>query len=218
MPEAEAQVAGKEQEARYDNQRSSERGRRLRERAKETNNEETVSGLEQVFEAKLAAIRTYEQRLAAISDPYARRTLQRMIRKERKELLYLAELTDLVEQSPDMNGLARARHRLTHEIKARTGQDMTFWLGAAVVGAVLLPSVREKLRPIAVKTVEGVLGLTEQARGLFSGVREDIEDLVSEAQFGRLKESLDNAVEESLTEGGEAEPPPDVPGGTNDYH
>ncbi|QDR82381.1 hypothetical protein [Sporomusa termitida] len=176
------------------------RRQRMRERALETSNEETVTGLEQVFEAKLAAIRTYEQRLSTITDPYARRSLQQMIRKERKELLHLADLTDLVEQSPELNGLTRTQRRFNHEVKMHTGQDLTFWLGAAVVGAVLLPSVREKLRPLAVKAVQGIVGLTEQAQGVFSGVREDIEDLVSEAQFERFKDSLEPVAEEGPAE------------------
>ncbi|MDF2873470.1 MAG: hypothetical protein K0R22_153, partial [Sporomusa sp.] len=165
---------------------------RMRELALGTSNDETVMGLEQVFRAKLGAIHSYEQRLSTVTDPYARRVLQQMIRKERAELLHLSELTELVEQSPDMNSFTRSKRRVNHEIKMRTGQDLTFWLGAAVVGAVLLPSVREKLRPLAVKTVQGVLGLTDQAQGLFSGMREDIEDLVSEAQFERFKDSLDD--------------------------
>ncbi|MDF2570176.1 MAG: hypothetical protein K0R55_1780 [Sporomusa sp.] len=148
----------------------------------------------------MAAIRSYEQRLSTVSDPYARRAIQQMIRKERRDLVNLADLTDLVEQSPDMNGLTKTRRQFNHEVKMRTGQDMTFWLGAAVVGAVLLPSVRDKLRPLAVKAMQGVLGLTDQAQGIFSGVREDIEDLVSEAQFERFKDSLDPVEEEGPIE------------------
>lgn len=167
------------------------RGQLLRTRALETGSCDTTLGLEQVFEAKLTAIRTYEQKLNTITDPYARRALLQMIRKERKELLELAELTDLVEKGPEMNGLIRRKHCFNHEVKRRTGRNVTFWLGAAIVAAALMPSVREMLRPLAVKTVQGVIGLTEQAQGLFYGVREDIEDLVSEAQFERFKDSLD---------------------------
>ena len=173
------------------------RGQLLRSRAMETSCEDTALGLEQVFEAKLTAIRIYEQKLNTISDPYARKALVQMIRKERKELLELAELTDLVEKGPEMNGLMRSKYHFNHEVKMRTGHNVTFWLGAIVVAAALMPSVREKLRPLAVKAVQGVIGLTEQAQGIFSGVREDIEDLVSEAQFERFKDSLDDIEEET---------------------
>lgn len=174
------------------------RAERLRQRLAETTDEESLAGLEKIFEAKLAAVGVYEQQLASVTDPFARKTLQRMIRQERQELLNLAELTDLVEAGPDMGNLARARRRLSHRLKMSTGQDTRFWLGALVVGTLLLPSVREKFRPLAVKTAQGILELSEQVQGLFSGVKEDIEDLVSEAQFEKLKQSIDDAITEEL--------------------
>ncbi|MBP2662088.1 MAG: hypothetical protein H6Q71_36 [Firmicutes bacterium] len=175
------------------------RAQRLRERLSETANEDSMIGMEQIFEAKLAAVNTYEKQLASVTDPYARKTLQRMIRQERKELLGLAELIDLVENSPDMGALARSRRRFNHQIKTTTGRDASFWLGAAAVGALLLPGVREQIRPLAVKTVQGVIALSDQVKGLFSGVKEDIEDLVSEAQFEKFKQSIDSGIlEESM--------------------
>jgi hypothetical protein len=176
--------------------RKRSRAQRLRQRLSETANEGTTTGLEQVFEAKLAAVKTYEHQLATVSDPYARAALQRMIRQERKELLNLTELIGLVEESPEMGRLARTRHRMAYQLKTTTGRDAGFWLGAAAVGVILLPSVREKLRPLAVKTVQGFMELSEQVKGLFSGVKEDLEDLVSEAQFENLKQSIDGAISE----------------------
>lgn len=178
-------------------QRSGSRSKELRRQALESAGEETLVGLEQVFEAKLSAIRVYEQRLQSMTDPYARRTLQGMIANERKELLHLAELIDLVEQSPDMGTLTRARRKISHQVKFRTGRPPAFWLGAAVLGAVMIPSVRESIRPALVKTMQSVMELSEQAQGLFSGVREDFEDLMSEAQFERFKNSIDEAVDEA---------------------
>ncbi len=180
------------------------RANRLRQRIAESTDEETLAGLERIFEAKLAAVSVYEQQLASVTDPFAKRTLHRMIRQERQELLNLAELTDLVEASPDMGNIARARRRLGHRLKMATGQDTKFLLGALVVGSLLLPSVREKVRPLAVKTVQGIMDLSEQVQGLFSGVKEDLEDLVSEAQFEKFKQSIDEAITEEL-------PPPAGP-------
>lgn len=184
--------------------RRESRAERLRQRMAETANEESLAGLEQIFEAKLATIKVYEQQLAAVNDPFARKTLQRMIRQERQELMSLAELTDLTEAGPEMGSIARARRRVSHRLKMSTGQDTKFWLGALVVGALLLPSVREKLRPLAVKTAQGIMDLSEQVQGLFSGMKEDIEDLVSEAQFEKLKQSIDDAIVDEL-------PPPSGP-------
>ena len=38
------------------------------------------------------------------------------------------------------------------------------------------------------------MDISEQVKGLLSGVQEDIEDLVSEAEFERLKNSIDAAI------------------------
>ncbi len=184
-------------EAAADKPRAGNRSKELRRQALESAGEETLVGLEQVFEAKLSAIRVYEQRLQSMTDPYARRTLQGMIANERKELLHLAELIDLVEQSPDMGTLTRARRQLSHQVKVRTGRPPAFWMGAAVLGAVMIPGVRESIRPALVKALQSVMELSEQAQGLFSGVREDFEDLMSEAQFERFKNSIDEVVEEA---------------------
>ncbi|MBP2652733.1 MAG: hypothetical protein H6Q73_302 [Firmicutes bacterium] len=54
-------------------------------------------------------------------------------------------------------------------------------------------------------TVQGVIALSEQVKGLFSGVREDIEDLVSEAQFENLKQSIDAGIVEEPIATGAAE-------------
>jgi hypothetical protein len=174
----------------------SKRAQRMRERAMDATSEDAAVGLEQIFETKLAAIQSYERQLETVRDPFAQQALRGMIRQERKELLHLAELTELMEKSPELGRFTRARLRLNHRLKTNTGQDMIFWLGAAAIGAILVPGVREKLRPIAVKAVQSVMGLSDQAQGFISGIKEDIEDIVSEVQFEKIKQSLDAAIED----------------------
>jgi hypothetical protein len=177
------------------------RSSRIRQQALESVNEETVNSLEQVFEAKMAAIRTYEQKMATVTDPYARRSLQYMIQEERNQLLNLADLVEIVEQSPDMGRLGRARKRLTHQMRTTPGRNVTLGLGIAILGVLMLPTVRDTLRPIALRAFQGVMDLSEQAQGLVAGMKEDLEDIVAEAQFEKLKDSM-NMVEETM---------PDVP-------
>ena len=43
------------------------RAQRLRERMAETANQESVAGMEQIFEAKLTAVNVYEKQLAAVT-------------------------------------------------------------------------------------------------------------------------------------------------------
>ncbi len=196
MPITESEAGPPEEQNEQQKGKVSKRAQRMRERAVDATSEDAVAGLEQIFETKLAAIQSYERQLETVRDPFAQQALRGMIRKERKELLHLAELTDLMEKSPELGRFTRARLRLNHRIKTNTGQDMIFWLGAAAIGAILVPGVREKLRPIAVKAVQGVMGLSDQAQGFISGIKEDIEDIVSEVQFEKIKQSLDDAIEE----------------------
>lgn len=167
-----------------------EQAMRMRQRAMNAGNYDTLTGLEEIFEAKLLAIQNYERKLTTITDPYARKVLMNMIQEERRQLVNMSELAELVEQGPEMSGFKRTGKRLNHLVKTQTGKNLGFWLGAAALGVVLLPTVRDKLRPLAVSAVQGVMGLTEQAQGVLSGIREDIEDLVCEAQFEKYKEAV----------------------------
>ena len=182
------------------------RSQRLKDKIAQSSNEETLAGLEQVFEAKLAAVQSYEQRMSTITDSYALKALRQMIEQERRELMRLAELIEYVEVSPDMSGIGRLNRQFNHRVKSSTGRPPGFWLAAALVGAVLVPSVRETLRPLALKTVQGVMELGEQAQGLFSGVKEDLEDLVAEAQFDKFKQSIETSFDELPVDGGTDNP------------
>ncbi|MDF2571637.1 MAG: hypothetical protein K0R55_3241 [Sporomusa sp.] len=173
------------------------RGQCMRERISKTINRESAEGLDQIFEAKLAAVHTYENKLTSVTDPYARKVLQDMINQERRELMNITELADIVDQSPDMGRFTRTRRQMGHQLKMKTGHDTTFWLGTAALAILLVPGLREQLRPLVVKTTQGIMGLSEQVQGLFSGVREDLEDIVSQAQFESFKDSIDGAIEET---------------------
>jgi len=171
-------------------------GKNRRKQAMETMNEESVVALDEVFTAKLVAVRASEQRLASISDPYARKALSKMIQEERSQLINLAELIEMVEESPENGSFTRTRRRMSHRLKSPSNKNFIYGMGVAVLGALLFPTLKESLHPIAMKAMQGVRDLSEQAQGLLSGVREDIEDLVAEAEFEKLKSSIDSVVTE----------------------
>ena len=176
--------------------REHSRGRNRREQAMETMNEESVTALDEIFTAKLAVVRASEQRLASISDPYAHKALSQMIEEERSQLLNLAELIEMVEQSPESGSFSTARRRMYHRLKSPGNKNFAYGVGVALLGALLFPTLKESLHPIAIKAMQGIKDLSGQAQGLLSGVREDIEDLVAEAEFEKLKSSIDNVVAE----------------------
>jgi hypothetical protein len=195
--EGQAKSPNEEREALLEN-RGRARGRNRRQQAMETMNEESVAALDQVFTAKLEAVRASEQRLASISDPYARKALQQMIQDERKQLLNLAELIEMVEQSPENGAFTRARRQMAHRLKNPSTKSFAYGIGITLLGALLFPTLKDSLHPVAMKAMQGIKDLSEQAQGLLGSVREDMEDLVAEAEFERLKSSIDSEVEDVL--------------------
>lgn len=177
-------------------ERENSRSRRMRQQVMEGANAETAGQLEQVFAAKLSVLRQNEKALAAVNDPYARKVLENMIQEERSQLLYLAELTELMEEGSDMGRIGRMRRQLTHRLRTGGGKNLAYGLGAVLAGALLLPAMRDTLRPLGVKVAEGIMDLSERAQALVAGVREDMEDMVSEAQFEKFKQSIDAEMEE----------------------
>lgn len=186
-----------EREALLEN-REYRRGRNRRKQAMEAMNEDSVVALDQIFTDKLTAVRASERKLASVSDPYARKALQQMIQEERSQLLQLAELIEIVEQNPQSGSFTRARRQISHRLKNRDSKSFAYGIGVALLGALLFPTIKDSLRPVALKAMQGVKDLSEQAQSLVGSVREDMEDLVAEAEFEKLKKSIDNVVADEI--------------------
>jgi hypothetical protein len=169
-------------------QENGSRGRFLRQQINEMSNEDTLQSLEQVFATKMALVRSYQRKLPTVQDPYARTVLQRMIQEEKNQLTSLADLIDMVQQGPDMSPLARTRAKMGHQMRSSSGRNIALGVGLAVLGMMLYPAVKEKVRPMVAKAMESVMGLADEAQNVFATMKEDLEDIVSEAQFERFKQ------------------------------
>ncbi|HWQ71424.1 MAG TPA: DUF5132 domain-containing protein [Desulfitobacteriaceae bacterium] len=68
--------------------------------------------------------------------------------------------------------------------------------GAALIlaASALVPVVGKTLRPLAVLGIKGALSLADGTRTTLFLVKEEIEDIVAEAQFERIKRQLDKEV------------------------
>ena len=193
--EEQEQTPNEERKARIE-PRKNVRGQNRRQQVMDTMNEESVAALDEIFSAKLAALRASEERLTSISDPYGRTALQKMIQEERGQLMSLADLIEMVELIPESGSFTRARRQMSHRLSNPGNKNFAYGVGVALVGAMLFPTLKESLHPVVMKAMQGVKDLSEQAQGLLGGVKEDIEDLVAEAQFEKLKNSIDSAVSE----------------------
>lgn len=197
--EERVRTVNEERQAMQQEERTS-RSKLRRQQALEVANEESLTSLEQIFDAKLAAVRSYEQRLSGITDPYARQALRNMIDEERNQLLHLADLIEMVEQGSNMGGFSRKRRQISHRLKSGNSKSFAYGIGLAVIGALLYPTVKEVIRPAMAKAMEGIMDLSEHAQGLVSNMKENMEDFVAEAEFERLKESIDTEIDNNLTD------------------
>lgn len=87
----------------------------------------------------------------------------------------------------------RSRPSLGQLMSSEQLQGFLWGMGAATLLIMLMPTAKEKLRPLAVSTMKGALDLADQVKALFGGAGEDLQDLLAEVQFERLKEAADPA-------------------------
>ncbi|WP_282936283.1 DUF5132 domain-containing protein [Paenibacillus sp. RC67] len=69
-------------------------------------------------------------------------------------------------------------------------------IGAALSLAVsaLIPIAKSALRPLAGSGAQGGAGLLQRTRSMFQIAREEVEDIIAEAQFERMKKQLDKEI------------------------
>lgn len=73
----------------------------------------------------------------------------------------------------------------------------------ALAASALLPVIKTSLRPFSQHGMESVNGLISRTRSIVQYAREEIEDIVAEAQFERIKKQFDQEIaQESIEEAG----------------
>lgn len=63
-----------------------------------------------------------------------------------------------------------------------------------VAAAALIPIMKDTLRPLAVLGIKGVIGVVDGTRTTVQLAKEELEDIVAEAQFERMKKKLDQEI------------------------
>lgn len=64
-------------------------------------------------------------------------------------------------------------------------------IGLALAASVLLPVVKAVARPMLAAGMQGAVTVGNQVRSGVSYIREEVEDLLAEAQFERMKNQID---------------------------
>jgi hypothetical protein len=68
--------------------------------------------------------------------------------------------------------------------------------GAALAAAAsaLLPIAKTTLRPMAMSGMEGVLALVARTKSILQIAREEVEDIIAEAQYERIKKQINKEI------------------------
>jgi hypothetical protein len=64
----------------------------------------------------------------------------------------------------------------------------------AMAASTLVPIAKSTLRPIAASGLQGAAGLLSKAKTAVRYAREELEDIVAEAQFERMKKQMDKEI------------------------
>lgn len=119
--------------------------------------------------------------------------LRALLEEEEEELAEPEELT-AAEMAALLRELRRDRRKrspLGGLMSSEQLQGFLWGMGAATLLLMLMPSAKEKLRPLAVSAMKGAMDLTDQVKGMFAGAGEELQDLLAEVQFERMKEAAD---------------------------
>jgi hypothetical protein len=86
------------------------------------------------------------------------------------------------------------RHRLTQALNSKEGQWFKWGIGTALLVVLLFPSLARSLRPLTKWVAKEAMEVSDRAQSVFSGLKEDVEDILAEAQFERAKKTIDDDV------------------------
>jgi hypothetical protein len=64
----------------------------------------------------------------------------------------------------------------------------------AIAASALLPIAKSTFRPLVANGLEGGLGIVNRARSFIQIAREEVEDIIAEAQFERIRRQLDKEI------------------------
>lgn len=165
---------------------------------------ETATVLMKIEEQLLRNLKNLRRLSEDIDEPQARGTVQRLLRDLRTRQQEVAALRQLLSRYPELGNAARIRQRLNYWLRSSNARSFLWGAGLSLAVLAFLPLAGKNLRPLIVKAVREVIELADKSQELVAGLKESLEDLVSEARFEALKQSL-----EPGGEGAEISPGPE---------
>ncbi len=116
----------------------------------------------------------------------------RDIMEEMQEMGYApGEILHAVQQ---LQKRGTIRCRFSELMNSREGRGFKWGLGAAILALLFLPSAAKSLKPVTKWALKETMEASERVQGIISNLKEDVEDILAEAQFERSRNIIDDEI------------------------
>lgn len=139
--------------------------------------------------------------MGQIRDPQVRQMLYELLQEAGQQGMDIPEIMESLNMNNNYNprGLGGLTDRVSELFTGIDRRSFGLGAGASLLGLLLVPSLSKSLKPMIRKVMEEAMDVTDRAQGVFAKAKEEFEDIVAEANFNKMKESL----------GSQAAPPDD---------
>lgn len=79
--------------------------------------------------------------------------------------------------------------------KAHSMESIVIGIGIGLFATILIPVLKKQLKPASAAVATGALAMSESARKWIEVAKEEVEDVVAEAQFERMKRKIGQELE-----------------------
>lgn len=170
-----------------------------------------VSILEKGISSENMAIGQYRNDIQNTRNPYVRQVLKHALSDEHmhdynfKQALRFFN-TRKGDEFTFRDNLAMTFNRIGTSLKSNKAKGIFFGVGIALIGITVAPTLKKVFKPIAVKTVSGVMAISESMKGVAEKTKENIEGVKKEAykfrdeQISKLKDDSDDVARSIIEE------------------
>ncbi|MDO7786235.1 hypothetical protein [Desulforamulus aquiferis] len=148
--------------------------------------------LRRQLQTELKGMERINQRMGQVRDPQVRMMLNELLQEAWQQGMDVPELMQSLNMNNQPGYTGALLDRITGPFRGIDRKSFGWGAGAALLGLLLLPSLGKSMRPLARKAMEEAIDIAERAQGVFSHAKEEFEDIVAEASFNKIKDSVAN--------------------------
>lgn len=148
--------------------------------------------LRRQLQRELEGVNKVSSRLNQVRDPQVRMMLYEIMQEAWRRGMDVPEIMQSLSMDgaqPGMGGSLVDRVLGSFRLDRRS---FGWGIGTGLLGLFLLPSLSKAMRPLARKAMEEAMEVSERAQGVFARAKEEFEDIVAEANFNKIKDTIVN--------------------------